>query len=77
MQVEVKLYAYLRKYAPGDEHIFNLHLDAAATVETVVEKLGIPATLGRLTLVNGRHTKDNRKLKAGDTIVFLTPLEGG
>ena len=43
----------------------------------VVEKLGIPETLGRLTLVNGRHAQDNTSLKAGDTVVFLTPLEGG
>ena len=77
MQVEVKLYAYLRKYAPGDEHIFKLDLNPSATVETVVQRLGIPETLGRLTLVNGRHVQDDRTLKAGDTVVFLTPLEGG
>ena len=77
MEVEVKLYAYLKEYAPGDSHIFKLDLAHPSTVKQVVQKLGIPSTLGRLTLVNGRHAQDDTELASGDTVVFLTPLEGG
>ncbi len=77
MKVEIKLYAYLRKYAPGDKNVFVLDVTPGTTVGHVVERLSIPPEEGRLTLVNGRHVKDEIQLKDDDTLVFLTPMEGG
>jgi molybdopterin converting factor small subunit len=77
MEVEVELIAYLQKYAPSDKFVFDMEVADDATVSTVVEKLGIPSSEPRLTIVNGRHSQDDNPLKAGDVVVFLTPIEGG
>ena len=77
MEVEVKLYAYLREYCPGDKHIFKLDMEPSATVNQVVQRLEIPATMERLSFVNGHHVPDETELVEGDSILFVTPLEGG
>jgi molybdopterin converting factor small subunit len=77
MKVEVELIAYLKKYAPADESIFDMELDEGATVNGIVTALGISAEEARITLVNGRHAKDDAPLHDGDTVALLTPVEGG
>ncbi len=77
MRIEVELIAFIQKYAPGGKHVFDMDLQSGATVTTVVEKLGIPDTEPRLTLINGSHAQDDTELHEGDTLVLLTPVEGG
>jgi molybdopterin converting factor small subunit len=77
MRIEVELIAFIQKYAPDGKNVFDMDLPEGATVTTVVEKLGIPKTEPRLTLINGAHTTDDNELHDGDTLVLLTPVEGG
>jgi molybdopterin converting factor small subunit len=77
MRIEVELIAFIQKYAPDGKSVFDMDLPEGATVTTVVKKLGIPNTEPRLTLINGGHTTDDTELHDGDTLVLLTPVEGG
>jgi len=77
MRIEVKLMAFIQKYAPDGKSVFELELRKGATVTTVVKELGIPDTEPRLTLINGVHAKNDTELKDRDTLILLTPIEGG
>ena len=78
MRIEVELIAHIQRFAPEEgKNVFDMELDEGATVGTVAAKLGIPETEARLSLVNGRHCQDDRELNDGDTVVLLTPVEGG
>ncbi len=77
MKVEVRLIAFIQKYAPEDKSVFKMEVKKGATVTTVVEELGIPDTEPRLTLLNGIHAKDDAVLKDSDKLLLLTPIEGG
>ena len=77
MKIEVELIAFIQKYAPDGKTVFDMELEEGATPATVVEKLNIPDTEPRLTLINGAHAKDDTQLHDGDTLVLLTPVEGG
>lgn len=77
MKIEVELIAFIQKYAPDGKSVFDMELEDGATAAAVVQKLNIPHTEPRLTLVNGAHAKDDTVLHDGDTLVLLTPVEGG
>ncbi len=77
MKIEVELIAFIQKYAPDGKSVFDMDLENGATVSTVVKKLAIPDTEPRISLINGGHTTDDTELHDGDTLVLLTPVEGG
>ena len=77
MHIEVELIAFIQKYAPDGKSVFDMDLNDGATISTVAEKLAIPDTEPRISLINGAHTTDDNELHDGDTLVLLTPVEGG
>ena len=77
MKIEVELIAFIQKYAPDGKSVFDVELEDGATAAAVVQALNIPDTEPRLTLINGKHAKDDTELHDGDTLVLLTPVEGG
>ena len=77
MKIEVELIAFIQKYAPDGKSVFDMELEDGTTPATVVKKLNIPDTEPRLTLINGKHATDDTELHDGDTLVLLTPVEGG
>lgn len=77
MKVHVDLYVNLKKYAPANDSSFDIQLEPGARVETLLAVLKIPPHEERIILVNGRHCKDMRPLKEGDTITLFSPLSGG
>jgi sulfur carrier protein ThiS len=48
-----------------------------STVRDVVQHLGIPADLERVTLVNGGTATPEDTLHAGDVVTVFPPLSGG
>ena len=77
MKITVSLFATLRRYAPGDDHVFDLPVAPGATLQQVVQELGIPDALHRITLVNGRHGKPDQVLADGDAVTLFPPITGG
>jgi molybdopterin converting factor small subunit len=77
MQVEVQLYANLRKYAPEKDPLLLLDLDDGARVSDILRTLRIGEDVELVLLVNGRPGKKDGVLRDGDRIVMFPPVAGG
>jgi molybdopterin converting factor small subunit len=76
MQIMVKLYGDLKRYAPGDQPRFTLSLDPEATLMDIYRRLSIPQGQ-HLALINGRRSEPEASVADGDTLVLLPPTCGG
>jgi molybdopterin converting factor small subunit len=77
LQVEVRLYATLRKYGPPGGEPSLVTLPSGATVALALETLKIPEDVAKVILVNGRHASPSDTLHQGDRLVLFPPVEGG
>lgn len=79
MRVEVRLFATLAAFLPpcGRQGAATLDVPETSTVRDVVQRLGIPADLERVTLVNGGDAVPERPLHPGDVVTVFPPLSGG
>jgi molybdopterin converting factor small subunit len=77
MEIEVKIYGDLRRFAPGDKSGFTLRMAPGATVGDAVVMMGIPPDVQRVTLVGGRRAPDEMPLEPGATMVLFSPVAGG
>lgn len=77
MEVEVKLFNLLRQYSPCDQNVFPVRLPHGASLEELLERLRIPPTIQRIVLVNGRRVDETTRLSLNDTVVLMSPIEGG
>ena len=79
MTIEVHLFATLIHYLPpgSDSGRARLEVPDGATVDDVARLLGIPDTLARLALVNGREADPRERLTPSDVLTLFPPLAGG
>jgi molybdopterin converting factor small subunit len=77
MEVEVKLFNLLQQYSPCDQNAFSVRLPVGASLDELLKRLKIPPTAQRIALVNGRRAGDEALLSPGDTVVLMSPMEGG
>jgi len=79
VRVEVRLFATLAAYLPptSREGVVTLDLPAGSTVRDVMQHLGIPADLERVSLVNGGDARAGQALQSGDVVTIFPPLAGG
>jgi molybdopterin converting factor small subunit len=79
VKVEVRLFATFAPFLPPGSVAGTAMLELAEgdTVAEVGERLGIPAALPRITLVNGDDAAPDRRLVAGDVVSLFPPLAGG
>jgi len=80
MQIEVKLFANLRKKLPPGSSggKVTLTLDDGATITTVIQQLDISLELAQMVLVNGEQTREfDRPLTNDDTVSIFPPVAGG
>lgn len=79
MRVEVQLFATLAAFLPPDsrEGAAILEMPDSSTVRDVIQCLGLPADLERITLVNGGDATPERALRPGDVVAVFPPLAGG
>ena len=79
MRVEVRLFATLALFLPshGRDGVATLDVPDRSTVRDVVQQLGIPADLERVTLVNGGDATPERALRPGDVVTVFPPRSGG
>ncbi|MBI3246188.1 MAG: MoaD/ThiS family protein [Deltaproteobacteria bacterium] len=80
MHIEVKLFATLRKNLPpgSSGSKAQMTLDTGATLQSLVDRLKIPAELAQMVLVNGEQTREfDRQLQDGDTVSIFPPVAGG
>jgi molybdopterin converting factor small subunit len=82
MEVEVKLYAALRRYRPSGisgapHHPFMFSLPDGATVAVLVAQLGIPEGMINAAAVNDEAVEALTLLHGGDKVGLFPPSAGG
>lgn len=79
MQVTVKLFATLRRFAPDGLAGAPLKVDLPeeATLLDLINRLGIPPEETRITFVNGIIQEVDCKLKDSDEVGIFPPVGGG
>jgi molybdopterin converting factor small subunit len=80
MQVRVKLMAALRsKLPPGSQGgVATLAVEDGATLDALLESLGIRGGHIHLIMINGEQVTDrSRLLKDGEEVTVFPPVAGG
>ncbi len=80
MNVEVRLFATLRKHLPDGSSRTSAHLDlpAGTSIADVLDRLGIPQAAAFLILVDGLYEADrSRRLEDGCALSIWPPVAGG
>jgi sulfur carrier protein ThiS len=76
--VSLKLFGDLRKHGPrGGQEIRSLLLPAGATIADVVTRLGIGLDEEVIAGVNGEQATPETALNDGDSVMLVSPMEGG
>jgi len=76
MQIDVKLYGDLKKFAPGGQTDFVLTLNSGATLGDVLKMVSIPMDRC-VSLINGRRATIEAPIEDGDILVLFPPVSGG
>ena len=84
MRVTLKLYATLADYLPASARGRNewpLDVGEGATLQGIIEPLGLPPKLVHLVLVNGVYVppdeRASRTFREGDVLAIWPPIAGG
>jgi sulfur-carrier protein len=79
MQVNVKLFASLARFSPGGLPGTPIETDLpeSATIQDVVDRLGIPSDEIKISFVNGLIHELDWVLKQGDEVGIFPPIGGG
>jgi molybdopterin converting factor small subunit len=79
VRVEVRLFATLAEYRPPDgrDGVAELDIPEGSAVVDVTRRLGIPADLARVVLINGRDAGAEAVLSSRDVVTIFPPLAGG
>lgn len=74
MEIEVRLFASLRKYANDKSRI---QLGEGASVSDFIEKIGVPPSEVAIILVDGRHARQEQRLHDGEAVSLFPAIAGG
>ena len=74
MELEIKLFANLRKFNPELERI---EVDEGTTIRQLFDEAGIPPSEVDIVLVDGRHATLDQPLHDGETVAAFPPIAGG
>jgi sulfur carrier protein ThiS len=79
MKIQVKLFATLGRFSPGGlpGTPFAVELKMGATLQDLVNQLGLPAEETKVTFVNGIVKTPDYVLKPGDDAGIFPPIGGG
>jgi molybdopterin converting factor small subunit len=80
IDVEVRLYASLRKYNPRALEVgepMRLHIEEGTTLCQVYERLEIPVDEVKRAFVNGIIRDHEYRLSDGDRVAIFPPIGGG
>ncbi len=79
MNIQVKLYALLRRYHPGPNPSawLTLELPDGATIADAAVQLQLPDGLVHAAAVNGESCELDHPLQDGDRVSLFPPAAGG
>jgi len=74
MELEIKLFASLRKFNP---ELDKIEVNEGTTIGELFDQAGIPPSEVAIVLVNGRHATLEQTLLDGETVAVFPPIAGG
>lgn len=83
MKVALKLFATLGDYLPPERkgNVVALEVDEGTTVQTLIDRFGVPERLAHLVLVNGVYIppaqRAAHRLVDADELAVWPPVAGG
>lgn len=79
IEVEVRLYATLRRYSPQAEigKPLILQVPEGTRLADLLTRLGLPRSEVKTTFVNNRQQGEDYLLCDGDRVAFFPPVAGG
>ncbi len=77
MEIELRLYGGLNRYAPNGQTCSACLVAPSATISVAVTRLGIPGTVHITVLRNGRREDMSTRLEPGDILTLLPQIDGG
>ncbi len=75
-QVQVNLYAVLRKYIDGAASI-EVEIESGQTIEQLLQQIGVPADQTRIIFVDSRAAGLSDALEGGEQIGVVPAIGGG
>ncbi len=75
VKIQLKLYATLRKYIPGDDDEINI--EPGSSVSDILKQLGIPDIEAKLIFIDGKKGAIDTILKGGERLGIFPPVGGG
>ena len=79
MQIEVRLYATLRDFAPPEalHGVYAATLRTGATVQEILDSLAIPTKKVHMIMRNGAGVTPEEVLQENDRLGLFPPIGGG
>ncbi len=75
--VELKLYATLTQYAPSGSEAFSVEIQSGETLGELLERLGVPTSGARITLIDSVQCRSDHPLVGGEHIGVFPAIGGG
>ena len=78
-EIEVRVYATLQKYVPGQDLKTGnrIKIEENTSIESLLNRLGIPVEETKIIIVNGVHAELDFIIKDGDRVAIFPPVAGG
>jgi len=78
-EIEVRVYATLQKYVPGQNLKTGnkIKIEENTSIESLLKNLGVPLEETKIIIVNGVHAEVDFILKDGDRVAIFPPVAGG
>ncbi len=79
MKVKVKLFATFQKYLPEGSGLEGVEIEVpeGTTLKDLYTRFALPEETPKITLVDGKHQKEDYIVRAGETISVFPPIAGG
>lgn len=73
--IQIKLFATLKQFMPDSAD--NYTIEAGTTIESLLDKLEIPAAKAKLVFIDGIKADLNKTLNGGERVGIFPPVGGG
>lgn len=77
MKLTVELQGFLKDYSPAGDRVFEYDLPDGSSVNTLVDRLGVPDELASVVIVSDENVEPSHTLRDGDRVTLIPPLSGG
>ena len=75
--IQLKLFVTLAPYLPKDVDADRFPIKEGTTIQDLVDRLGMDASMVKLIFVNGRKREVSHILEDGDRLGLFPPVGGG